>query len=153
MSNLGKKEIIILIIALIILLIVALGVFLYSRGYLDKCKWFKCIPPQSTQVFKILGKIKNIEGDIINIEAYQTYKEITLPDGRKAFSSKLVKVNINNNTQFFKTQSGIQNLPDSQKIPITLSDLKVGEIIETTSNEDIKDKEEILAKTITLLIQ
>ncbi len=152
-------------IAIIILIAIILGTFLYSQGYLENLSQYlkKGIfqSNQTGQVFKVLGRLisVNTTDKTLTIEAYQTSKEITLSDGRKALSTALIKVKVNDQTQITKVKNNTQNLPNAQRTTITFNDIgsmpknPQGDFLEITSNEDIINKTEITAKNIELLVQ
>ncbi len=162
-NELNKKSL--LALGIIILIVFILGIFLYSQGYLDNLsQYLKKIIFQSNQtgqVFKVLGRLisVNTTDKTLTIEAYQTSKEITLSDGRKALSTALIKVKVNDQTQITKVKNNTQNLPNVQRTTITLDDIgsmpknPQGDFLEITSNEDIINKTEITAKNIELLVQ
>ncbi len=146
--KLSKKEI---IIVLIITLIIALGIFFYFQGYKKEAGF----SPEPAEVFEILGKINSFrpEENFLTIEVYETFRTVALSDGRTAFSSKLVKVKINEQTELTQVRSGGQDMPEASRIAISLKELSVGDIVKVYSKENIKDKNEFAAEKIEKLVQ
>ena len=102
------------------------------------------LPPASDEIYNYSGEITTIEGQIIDLGITTTNDQGVI--------TKTLKVTTNDQTSFIKRGAGYIPLP-GQEIPteeISLTDLKVGDNITVTAEENIKDKLEFTATKVQL---
>jgi hypothetical protein len=105
--------------------------------------------PQEIKSFS--GKVLNIEGNIITIEAQlpsQNINELQTPTQRKIIVGK--NTSLNRVVSLPMGKKGGQTLYSTTLVKVNLSDIKIGDRIDVYANQDIKYQEEITPMEITL---
>ena len=164
-----KLSISIYIISIIVFLLIGFGIGanLLRRGYQAKISqaqseaqkeinWLKSqlerfYPPLPEEIHSVSGTVTEKGDNFLEMEAQIRVSQFPLPEG-KEIEKQNIKVNLTEETKIFKIEIITPPPPPSQnptkeKI-LSFGDIKVGDGVIVTSNEDIKGKTEILARQI-----
>jgi len=145
-----KKEY--LIIGMVLIIIAIAFYFIgFSNGknssekiiddYKKIIDYYTAIPDES---FSISGEIIRIENNTLSIEIVDQNPYI-LPN---EWGNKIIKVSVSDKTEITKFDTSTATLTE-----INLSELKIGDKINATSEENIKDKKEFTANFIQLFTE
>lgn len=115
------------------------------------------VPQPLAEVFYVSGEIKSISGNVISLEI-NSPSERNLPGMEP--KKEIRKIDVASGTKLFKISLfAVPGIDPKTKLPappkeetIKISDLKVGNIINVSSKENIKDKTEFEASGIQLQV-
>jgi len=149
MTNKKAQQNLTAIIIISIILIIASGTAGYFLGQ-NSLKEYKIIvdelfPEPPEEIFSIGGTVLKISDNSFTIETSSL--ERYLPG--KEINSVNIIVNINQDTQIIESDFTLE----SEEKTISLSDLVVGDYIIIDSDENIRNKNQITAKSITKFIE
>lgn len=116
-------------------------------------------PPLPEEIHTVVGKITKIEGNSFWIETQIRVSRLSFLTG-EGIETKEIKVLTNEETKIVKietppSQTQYQALPlqtPPKELPLRFEDLEVGNFVLIASDENIKEKTEILAKEIKLVL-
>ena len=145
-------------ILLFLILIIVVGLIGYFMGTISSSnelnKYKEAVnlfsPELPDEIFLITGTIKAIDNSI-TIETI-SLEERVLPG--EEYKTEERKVNINSETKIVRWNPFLiidENSSESEEIPISLSELKIGDGISVQASENIKVKKEFTAVKIILI--
>ena len=120
--------------------------------------WYKSLlepfyPPLPEEIRSISGTVTEVGDNFLKMEARIQVSQFPLPEG-KEIEKKNIKVNLTGETKIFKIEiKEPLPLPPEEpfkEIILGFDDIKVGDTISVTSEENIKGKTEILASQIQI---
>ena len=130
----------------------------------EEIEWLKSqlemfYPPLPEEVYSLSGTVTETGAQFLVMEAQIRVSQFPLPEG-KEIERQNIKVNITDQTEIFKTEMA-ELLPPSpgelpsfeelmKKTALSFGDIKVGNYIVATSEENIRNKKEITAKEIQI---
>lgn len=146
-----------LIIFVAIILIIIVSVVCYNRGvgtgkkasesttayYKKVIDYYSLIPKE---IFTISGKITEIKDNVLSVETV-IQQPYVLPE---EWEKEIIRVRAEKETKIVKLEFPEDPLEEVKETKISLSDLKIGNQINVESQENIRGKKEITAKTIKL---
>lgn len=110
-------------------------------------------PPLPEEIKSISGEIKKVEKNALEVETVMRVSRFPLPEG-KEIEKQIKKVKIEKETKIVKIDWGMPIPPETPKPKETVlkvEDLKVGDRVIITSEENIKDKKEFKASRVELV--
>ena len=140
MNNKGlSRQTIILIVVILVIGAGIAGYFLIQNSMNKGTPFDQFYPSESDEIFEISGEITNIESNYLIIEtsSLQPY----IPE--EEIKTEMIKVNIDDKTVIYSSDFYIN--PSETKEIISFSELAVGNIIQVSSSENIKGKNETTA--------
>ncbi len=118
--------------------------------------WFKKLlevfyPPLPKEIKSFGGTITKIEGKSFWVEAVLQVSQFPLPEGKET-EKRIIKVNTNEKTEISAVQIIFPPPPPEESeekiIILKIEDLKVGENVSVSAEENIINKTEITAKQV-----
>jgi len=106
--------------------------------------------PVPEEIFSVDGEIKEIKDNIISLEVALF---VALPLPNKEPEKEIIRVVVGEETKIVKTEIPEYPLEEFKQTEISLTDLRPGNWIYATSEENIKDKKEFTAQSIELTEQ
>ena len=137
----------IVLISLILIAASGFGGYFLGKNSMKEYKTAidEIFPAPLDEIFSIDGTIQEISGDSFKIET-SSFERYIPGKERKMI---LLDVETNQDTQI--TESDLFATEELQNIEISISELKIGDYITITSEENIKNKNKFTATTITKL--
>jgi hypothetical protein len=131
----------------------------------EETNWMKSelemiYPPLPQEIYSLSGNVMEVGGDFLIIEADVRVNQFPLP-GKKQFEKQNIKVKVIDETEIFRTEfldifmfddpEGTGTAQDPfQRTTLAFSDIEAGSFVFITSEENIKDKKEVIASRIEL---
>lgn len=119
----------------------------------EELDWLKSIlteryPPLPEEIYRLWGNVKEVGDNFLVMESKIQVSQFPLPE-EKHLETRSITVNISPETEIFRTERReVAREPEILKIFLNLKDIKIGDLILVTSQENIKDKTEIFASQI-----
>lgn len=110
-------------------------------------------PPLPEEVYSISGKVTEVGDKTISIETLVRVSQFPLAGGAE-IEKQNIKVNITDQTKIIKIEMPVIPPFSEEEIPekiVSFSDIKVGDQISVTSEENIKGEKEITASQIRII--
>jgi len=110
-------------------------------------------PPLPEEIYSISGKVTEVGDETVSIETLVRVSQFPLPEGAE-IEKQNIKVNVTDQTKITKFEMLLMPvLPEEETSVVNFSDIKVGDQISVTSEENIKGEKEITASQIEIIIE
>jgi len=125
----------------------------------EEINWWKSLlepfyPPLSEEIRSISGTVTEVGDNFLKMEARIQVSQFPLPEG-KEIEKQNIKVNVTDETKIFRVEM-IEPLPLPPEEPfketvLNFEDIKIGDRILVTCEENIKERKEIVATQIQVI--